>query len=252
MVRIFEQYLSDIGREGLLTPEDEASLARRARDGDLAARRRLVSANLRFVVSVARGYRGHGVPLADLVNEGNLGLCYAADRFDPSRGVRFISYAHFWVRRAMMQSISRHRGRSSSRELMPLPVSLDEPAAGSSHSMGELLEDVDSPAPEDGLARADLRRVLERTLSDLPSREREVVRLYFGLGARHAATLGEIADEIGVSRERARQLKEVGLARLRALAERHGLEGFASASETVLGRRAERPDRPSVAVLSGD
>ncbi|MFW6089096.1 MAG: sigma-70 family RNA polymerase sigma factor [Gemmatimonadota bacterium] len=103
----FETYLAEIRRHPLLDRAEEAELARRVRDGDELALERLVNANLRFVVSVARRYAGHGVPLDELVNEGNVGLIHAARRFDESRGVRFVSYAVWWIRRAVIAALSR-------------------------------------------------------------------------------------------------------------------------------------------------
>ena len=250
MVRIFERYLADIRREQLLDREDEAELARRSRAGDLAARRRLVSANLRFVVSVARRYRGRGVPLADLVNEGNIGLVHAADRFDPDRGVRFISYAHFWVRRAMVHAISRHDVRPLPGEPPPRPLSLDHVLPGAACALAELLPDERAPEPGAGVVRERLRDAIEASLGDLPPREREVVRRYFGLGSDYAQTLTEISVDLGVSRERVRQLKEQGLSRLRAGAERHGLRGYVEAGRSgAPGIRAAGPESGSAALL---
>lgn len=103
----FDRYLAEIRRHPLLDREEEAELARRARDGDERALEQLVNANLRFVVSVARRYARHGVPLDELVNEGNVGLIHAARRFDESRGVRFVSYAVWWIRRAVLAALSR-------------------------------------------------------------------------------------------------------------------------------------------------
>lgn len=226
VIRAFDQYLEEIGRERLLDREDEAALARRSRAGDMAARRRLVSANLRFVVSVARRYRGLGLPFADLVNEGNLGLVRAADRFDPERGVRFISYAHFWVRRAMVQALRRHEERPLPGEPPPRALSLDHVAPGTACSLAELLPDERAPEPGARVVRERLRDAIEASLSDLPPREREVVRRYFGIGLECAQTLAQISADLNVSRERVRQLKERGLSRLRAVAQRHRLDEY--------------------------
>ena len=247
MVRIFERYLAEIGREGLLGPEDEVELARRCRAGDETARRRLVSANLRFVVSVARYYRGRGVPLADLVNEGNLGLVRAADRFDPERGVRFISYAHYWVRRAMSQAIADHDDQRLPGEPAPHRFSLDEMAPGSACTYEELLPDEQAPEPGAGLVRERLHEAIEASLADLPPLESEVVRRYFGLGFERPQTPAEISAVLDVSRERTRQLKERGLSRLRAGAERSGLVRYVNDGAPRAGsayRRDAPPSRP--------
>ncbi len=247
MVRIFERYLTDIGRETLLDAEAEVELARRSRAGDQAARVRLVSANLRFVVSVARGYRGRGVPLADLVNEGNLGLVRAADRFDPERGVRFISYAHYWVRRAMTQAIADYGDHRPRGEPGPHRFSLDEMAPGGTCTFEELLADEQAPEPGAGLVRERLQDAIEASLADLPPLESEVVRRYFGLGFERPQTPAEISAALDVSRERTRQLKERGLSRLRAGAERSGLVRHVGDGAPRAGnvpRRDASPSRP--------
>lgn len=257
MVRIFERYLADIRRENLLDAETEVELARRSRAGDQAARVRLVSANLRFVVSVARGYRGCGVPLADLVNEGNLGLVRAADRFDPERGVRFISYAHYWVRRAMTQAIADHADHRLPGEPAPRCFSLDEMAPGGACTFEELLPDEQAPEPGAGLIRERLRAAIETSLADLPPLESEVVRRYFGLGFERPQTPAEISAALDVSRERTRHLKERGLSRLRARAERSGLVCFVGDGAPGAGgpsrrdasrHRPVREDAPSLAI----
>ena len=106
--RSLEKYLQDISKIGMITPEQETELARRIREGDQVALQRLVTANLRFVVSVAKQYQGKGITLTDLINEGNLGLVKAAQRFDETRGFKFISYAVWWIRQSIMQAIAEH------------------------------------------------------------------------------------------------------------------------------------------------
>lgn len=224
MVRIFDRYLHDIGREPLLRPDEERALAARARRGDESARRRLVAANLRFVVSVARRYQGHGLPIADLVNEGNVGLLRAASRFDETRGVRFISYAHWWVRRSIVEAVDRHAGRGG--EGGSSWLSLDEPLAEGHGTLQEVLADPRQDGPDGEVIREALRCAIEAGLSDLPEREREVVCRYFGLGDGDSDSLDEIARSLGVSRERVRQLRDRGISRLRMHARRHDLEAF--------------------------
>lgn len=227
MVRLFDRYLDDIGREPLLSREEETRLARLAREGDRAARHRLVSANLRFVVSVARHFQGRGLPMADLVNEGNLGLLKAVERFDETRGVRFVSYAHWWVRRAIVEAVRRESGLPTGDGGIARPVSLDEPfGAPGAKTLQEVLADDSQPPPERRLIRLAMRQSLEASLIDVPDRERDVLRRYFGLDAEHPESLNSIALDLGITRERARQLKDRGLARLRAQARRHDLIAF--------------------------
>lgn len=227
MVRLFDRYLDDIGREPLLSREEESRLARRARRGDRAARHRLVSANLRFVVSIARHYQGRGLPMADLVNEGNLGLLRAVERFDETRGVRFVSYAHWWIRRAIVEAVRRESGLPTHEGGIARPVSLDEPLGPRGpNTLQEVLADDRHPPPERRLVRLAMRHSLEASLLDVPERERDVLRRYFGLDSDRPESLNAIAADLGITRERARQLKQRGLDRLRAHARRHDLIAF--------------------------
>lgn len=239
MVQTFERYLRDIGRERLLSREEEVELARRARAGDEVARRRLVSANLRFVVSVAKRYRGRGLSLADLVNEGNLGLLRAAERFDETRGVRFVSYAVWWVRQSILQAIARDAGPSD--EAGPLErLSLDEPLdpeAGA--TLEEVVPDERAVSPDARAHEEALRHAVDASLMALPEREQLVLRLYFGLDGEPPLALAEIGRRLGVSRERARQIKDRALVLLRAGAGRHGLDRFRAAPTR---RRPRRPE----------
>jgi len=267
-----DRYLSEIGAEPLLAREEEAELAKRIRAGDRAALDRLVAANLRFVVSIAKRYRNRGVSLADLVNEGNLGLIRAAERFDEGKGVRFVSYAVWWIRQAILQAIAEQSNivrvpasraathsqvaRSSRRlrqefgreptaeELaaeLELPikdvrealtsrqgyVSLDAPVQGSDDaSLAEFIPDKNGADADDRTQREALKTALESSLTALPDREQLVLKLYFGLDDGEPRTLEEIGKELGVTRERVRQLKERALSRLRHGARGRFLEGF--------------------------
>jgi RNA polymerase primary sigma factor len=226
-----ELYLRDIARSVPLPRAREAELARRWREaGDRRALDALVRANLRFVVSVARRYRNRGLPLEDLVNEGNLGLLRAAERFEPERGVRFISYAVWWIRQSILRALSRAEapvvpegGRPGSSRGGPVDrptrrlriVSLDDPAGDRGGGrLRDLVADERLPSPEVGLERRRLRDRLDARLATLPEREERVLRQYFGLDGAAPAALAEIGRTLGVSRERARQIKERALARL--------------------------------------
>lgn len=229
-------YLQEIGRHSTLSREEEAGLSRRYRDaGDRRALEALVTANLRFVVAVAKGYRGRGLPLEDLINEGNLGLMRAAARFDPRRGVRLVSYASWWIRQAILAALARTAGsggappprpgretgapgrRRRAPRRGPAPVSLQQGGGPgeSGTALAERLADATAAPPDARLQRASLRRTLQAGLAFLPEREARVLRLFYGLEGGDARSLERIGREMGVSRERVRQLKGRALSRLR-------------------------------------
>ena len=259
-------YLRQIAKVPLLTVDEERSLGLRIQgDRDEAAVSKLVESNLRFVVSYARRYRGCGVSILDLIHEGNLGLIEAARRFDPSRNVKFISYAVWWIRQALHSAVQR-QGRTVqvplnraadltrvsraqevlrqklsrepyeeeiakvadlsldvTRGLVALlqPVrSLDEPTVSgdAGRTLGETLV-LDRGEDEDvlpgGVESESRREAIARALEVLSPRDRRVLTLYFGLEGSRPMTLQEIARELGVTRERVRQLRDRALKRLR-------------------------------------
>ena len=257
-----DKYLHAIGREPLLTVDEEVELARRIKQGDKSALDRLVRANLRFVVSVAKQYHNQGVELTDLISEGNLGLVKAAEKFDETRGFKFISYAVWWIRQAIQQAIPEQSrvvrlpqnrlGEISKvrkamldfeQEFMRLPsneelaeilgmsvekiadalsynalsLSLDAPFGGEEDD-GCLLDVVsssDAPRPDELLSRNESLAIeVQRVLSQLEEREREVLQKSFGIGCSEM-TLEEIAEEYNLTRERVRQIKEKAVRRLK-------------------------------------
>ncbi len=256
-----DQYFKEISRYPLIDQEEEARLARGIRRGEEEALDKLVRSNLRFVVSVSKKYRNQGVPLPDLINEGNLGLIRAARRFDETRGIRFVTYAVWWIRQAILQALAEQSrivkvplnragllyrvarrkaalvqelGRDPTAkevaEGMDLPVdeveetlaianshlSLDAPMFhGEQSSLLECLPDVLSRGPEEETFEKALTDTLEAALSTLEEREAQILRLYFGLGGYAPRSLEEIGSEMGVTRERIRQIKEKALGRLR-------------------------------------
>ena len=254
-------YLNEIGAFPLLSREDEADLARRARAGDLNALNRLVCANLRFVVSLAKRYQTRGVALMDLINEGNIGLMEAARKFDETKGVKFISYAVWWVRQMIFQAVAeqghavrvpvsragalfrlsrkaedlrQQLGREPTRDelatasdlgqdeladTLPLarpPVSLDAAVMdGDEGSLLDLLPADDPSAADHAATETSLSERVVAALSRLSEREAHVLRLYFGFDGTEPMTLEAIGASMGVTRERARQIKERALRKLR-------------------------------------
>ena len=256
-----DKYLQEIGREELITAEQEVELAQRIKQGDQYALEKLTKANLRFVVSVAKQYQNQGLTLPDLINEGNLGLIKAAQRFDETRGFKFISYAVWWIRQSILQALAEQsrivrlplnqvgslnkinkafskleqefERPPSSDELataLDLPedkvkdtlkvsgrhVSVDAPFVdGEDNSLLDVMVNNDSPKADIELMKESLQREIERSLSTLSDREKDVVMLFFGIGMQHGLTLEEIGSKFDLTRERVRQIKEKAIRRLR-------------------------------------
>ena len=185
-------YLKEIGRVPLLTAQQEADLARAAQAGDADARRALSEANLRLVVSVAKRYVGRGLPFLDLIQEGNLGLMKAAEKFEPERGFKFSTYATWWIRQSITRAIA-DQGRT-----IRIPVHLVENINRVKKTAGELL-----------------RRELMNVLKSLTPREERVIALRFGLEDGRSRTLEELGREFNVTRERVRQIEAKALRKLR-------------------------------------
>jgi len=254
-------YLKEISKYKTLPIEEEADLAKRIRDGDRLALDKLVKSNLRFVVSVSRNYQNQGLPLVDLINEGNLGLIRAAKRFDEKKNFRFISYAVWWIRQAILQALAEqsrivklplnrvsaiHKiGMVQSRleqKLSRIPnvyeiaeelriephdvqeavkignshFSLDAPLqSGDDSKLLDLLADEHAESPDNGVMNISLHSEVDTVLESLSEREREVVRLYFGIGEETAYTLEEIGIRFELTRERVRQIKEKAIKKLK-------------------------------------
>lgn len=257
-----EKYLQDIAKESMITPDEEPRLARRIRDGDQAALDKLVRANLRFVVSVAKQYQNQGLSLLDLINEGNLGLIKAAKKFDETKGFKFISYAVWWIRQSILQALAEQarivrlplnklgalnkirkafiqleqefEREPSADELSGVlemtkeqitevmgssgkAVSMDAPL-DSKEDSGSLLDVMASsttPSTDEGLMAESLQRDVMRSLSTLPAKECDVLKLFYGIGEPRSFTLEEISTKLNMTRERVRQIKDSAIKRLR-------------------------------------
>src|SRR5712692_11638299 len=257
----FQSYLHDIRKFGLLTHAEEIDLARRSASGDELARRKLIESNLRLVIAIARRYTSTGVPLIDLIQEGNLGLMRAAEKFDYRYGCHFGTYATWWIRQAVSRAagdqsrlihlpehvasrlhkvkrvatqLSQEQGLEPLPEhiaeacnltldevkrllaLIEQPISLDTPVDDETHgSLADTLEDCAAPALAETASQHLLGEELHQALTVLTPRERVVITLRFGIGDGRSRTLLEVGKELGISRERVRQLEVAALTKMR-------------------------------------
>lgn len=255
-----DKYLQEIGREELISVSEEVELAQRIKKGDHAALDKLIKANLRFVVSVAKQYQNQGLSLPDLINEGNMGLIRAAQKFDETRGFKFISYAVWWIRQSILQALAEqsrivrlplnqvgslnkitkemarfeqeNERRPSTEELAERldmsvdkisdtiqvsgrPISVDAPfVEGEDNSLLDVLTNDDSPMADADLNKESLSKEVDRALKQLYDREREILKMFFGIGCQEM-TLEEIGAKFDLTRERVRQIKEKAIRRLK-------------------------------------
>ncbi len=264
-------YLNEIGFSPLLTPEEEVYFARRALQGHEDARKRMIESNLRLVVKIARRYVNRGLSLLDLIEEGNLGLIRAVEKFDPERGFRFSTYATWWIRQTIERAImnqtrtirlpihvvkelnvylraARELTQKLDHEPSPEEIAdlLDKPIEDVKKMLGlnEQVSSVDSPLGHDSdksvletiadvvvsdpveiLQDTDLKGNIDVWVDQLPEKQREVVARRFGLRGYEMSTLEEVGREIGLTRERVRQIQVEALKRLRDIMEKEGLSG---------------------------
>ena len=263
-------YLQQIRQYPLLTAQEEKELALASAAGDNDAIRKLVSSNLRLVVSIAREYAGRGVPLLDLIQEGSIGLLVAARKFDPGLDYRFSTYATKWIHQGVSRCILNHGGlirvpvRTAERmrklsqtqntlrqtlhrepaleelaeacgmepdkvqktlELIPQVCSLDTPA-GEDDTLQALLEDIHAPEPQEALVRQELKNTMDALLERLTPRQKQVMRLRFGMEDGVCYSQEAIGAQLGISKERARQIEQEAVKKLRKLSADLDLEEF--------------------------
>ena len=218
------RYLDEIGKGQLLTDEEEQALSRRILQGDQRALSKLVEANLRFVVTVARQYKGQGLSMEDLVSEGNLGLMKAAGRFDATKGVRFVNYAVVHVRQAIEKAIEQQAGlykvpkdvkdELSARQ-QSMPLSVDAPLGHRTNlSLLSVLVNRDAPMADERIHSEAIEDAVEFALGSLDKRETHVINAFYGIGQEHE-TMAEIAEDLDLKRERVRQIRDKAVRKLR-------------------------------------
>ncbi len=273
-------YLKSISKIPLLSPEEEKEIARKAKEGDREALEKLIKSNLRFVVNVAKNYSGYGIPFQELISAGNIGLIEAAKRFDPDRGVRFISYAIWWIKQSILQTIQ------SQKDVIKIPqktqnlsikidtaylelkeklnrepkyseikeylqeregIEVDEDTIESYLLIKRHSVSLDTPVDmeegtffidlvskhstkdiEENIVRESIEKEVEYILSHLSDRERYIIINRFGLHGKEPKTLREIGKELGISRERVRQIEIRALKKIRALATKKHLKDLLS------------------------
>jgi RNA polymerase nonessential primary-like sigma factor len=266
---VTQLYLNEIGAKPLLTPADELATTRLVSAGDFAARQKMIEHNLRLVVNIAKHYLNRGIPLLDLVEEGNLGLIHALEKFDPERGFRFSTYATWWIRQTIERAIMnqsrtirlpvhvvkdinlvlraiRHLESAATREtsvervaaLIDRPVadvrrilhlnehiaSLDAPLEiDPSHSLGDAIADEAAVNPEALLQFREMGALLDDWLAQLTERQRQVIERRYGLNGADVVTLEALAVDLGLTRERVRQIQAEALNRLRSIIKRGGV-----------------------------
>lgn len=209
-------YLDEIGRGQLLSEEEERKLSARILKGDERALNRLVECNLRFVITIARQYQGQGLPMEDLISEGNIGLMKAAAKYDASRGLRFVNYAVTFVRQQIEKALKKESSEQRVETTRDGQTrSVDAPLSGHTNvSLLSVLVDGGSPMADERVYSASVEAAVEYALRSLNQRESQVINAYFGIGQEHL-TMAEIADDMQLKRERVRQIRNRAIRRLR-------------------------------------
>ena len=229
------RYLDEIGKGQLLSDEEERALSARILQGDQRSLSKLVEANLRFVVTIARQYKGQGLSMEDLVSEGNLGLMKAAGRFDATKGVRFVNYAVVHVRQAIEKAIEQQTGlykvpkdvkdEITARQ-QSMPLSVDAPLGHRANlSLLSVLVNRDAPLADERIHSEAIEDAVEFALGSLDARESRVVNAFYGIGQEHE-TMAEIAEDMELKRERVRQIRDKAIRKLRKAYKRHLKSSF--------------------------
>ena len=213
---ILNKYLDEIGREKLLSEDDEKRLSARILKGDERALNRLIEANLRFVIVIARQYQGQGLAMEDLVSEGNMGLMKAARKFDAERGLRFVNYAVVFIRQQIEKALKKESAEQRVEGTRDGQTrSVDAPLGSKANvSLLSVLVNTDSPQADQRVYNANLEDAVERALQTLNERESAVINAYFGIGEERM-TMADIGERMNLKRERVRQIRNRAVRRLK-------------------------------------
>jgi RNA polymerase primary sigma factor len=213
---LLNKYLDEIGREQLLSPEEEQRLSARVLKGDERAVNKLIEANLRFVVVIARQYQGRGLAMEDLVSEGNIGLMKAARKYDATKGLRFVNYAVVPIRQQIEKALKVESAEQRVESVRDGQTrSVDAPLGTKTNmSLLSVLVDSNSPLADERLLRSNVETAVEYALRSLNERESQVVNAFFGIGQEHA-TMAEIAEEMNLKRERVRQIRDKAIRKMK-------------------------------------
>jgi RNA polymerase primary sigma factor len=215
---LLNKYLDEIGREQLLSPEEEQRLSARVLKGDERAVNKLIEANLRFVVVIARQYQGRGLAMEDLVSEGNIGLMKAARKYDATKGLRFVNYAVVPIRQQIEKALKVESAEQRVESVRDGQTrSVDAPLGTKTNmSLLSVLVDRHSPLADERLLRSNVETAVEYALRSLNERESQVVNAFFGIGQEHA-TMAEIAEDMNLKRERVRQIRDKAIRRMKKI-----------------------------------
>ena len=219
-----EKYIEEIVQEQLLSSEEEQALAAKIKLGDAKALEKLTKANLKFVVSLAHHYKNQGLGEDDLVSEGNIGMMHAAQKFDGTKGIRFVSYAAPYIKKAMEEAIKEQTAlyklpkdeKSKFERKRTHTISIDQPIpVGSSNNftLQHVLENEDAPQADEHLNKELLNFEIKKGLNELNEREKRIIIAIYGLNGTHY-TMAEIAENMGLKRERVRQIRNKALRKL--------------------------------------
>lgn len=213
---ILNKYLDEIGQESLLSEDEERNLSVRIQRGDERALNKLIEANLRFVVAIARQYQGQGLPMEDLISEGNLGLMKAAGKYDGARGLRFVNYAVVIIRQQIERALKKESAEQRVENNRDGQTrSVDAPLGSKNNvSLLSVLVNANSPMADERVYSSTTETAVEKALGVLNERESRVVNAYFGIGQDNL-TMAEIAEDMGLKRERVRQIRNTAVRKLR-------------------------------------